>query len=374
MAAQLSANINIIRERSPLARLPTFERISPDSNKCDVHERLEDLQVFRRRIRTFNVELSEEEKAERIHGFTEEKRQLEPNELYFVIVNKEGGAICTRYSKQGSRAKCTCEDCNEPPRIRRARIAKIKKQKAQQEEEERREADFATLYGINTPEEQRRVTLRSYSPENPSQEANNSYRTSREKSCIDLSSDDEELGLPEPVSSLIEATEVTEADLVEPEPTKEKEFRYVLLKNSEENGVIESQEPVELGSWFQNVAKIAEKYEFFHNSISPQQRRAREQLLSCEAVTEEDLPVRVGNFEDYLRREGHVQGIQDNPEKLSDGSSVAKAAKREAREIARAAARAVCRVKPGVRENPVIAESVDSFSELDLDTEWIQLE
>ena len=114
MAAQLSANINIIRERSPLARLPTFERISPDSNKCDVHERLEDLQVFRRRIRTFNVELSEVEKAERIHGFTEEKRQLEPNELYFVIINKEGGAICTRYSKQGSRAKCTCEDCNEP--------------------------------------------------------------------------------------------------------------------------------------------------------------------------------------------------------------------------------------------------------------------
>ena len=126
--------------------------------------------------------------------------------------------------------------------------------------------------------------------------------------------------MPEPVSSLREATEVTEANLVEPEPTKKKEIRYVLLRNYEEDGVTESQETLQLGEWFQDVAKIVEKYEDFHNNISPQLRRAREQLLSCEEVTEEDLPVKIGNFEDYLRRE-----------KLSGGNSIAKAAKREAR-------------------------------------------
>ena len=101
MAAQLSAKVNIIRERSPLARLTAFEKISPDSNKCDVTGRLEDLEVFRRRIQTFSVELSEVEKTERVHGSTEKKRQLEPNEQYFVIVDECDGSICTRYSKQG---------------------------------------------------------------------------------------------------------------------------------------------------------------------------------------------------------------------------------------------------------------------------------
>ena len=123
--------------------------------------------------------------------------------------------------------------------------------------------------------------------------------------------------MPEPVPSQTESIEVTEkeeeANLVEPELAKEEKFNYVLLKNSEKNGVITSPELIELGSWFQDIARAAEKYQFFHTSISTQQRAACEQLLSSGAVTERDLPVGTGNFGDYLKREEQVQGIQDDP-------------------------------------------------------------